>query len=63
MQVKLQIDQSAVIARDAFNATLKLTDNTGAAVSNLSVNVTVYDASNNVANSLFGIPAPQSQWT
>jgi hypothetical protein len=56
--VKLQIDQSAVIARDAFHATLKLANNAGSTVSNLSVSLTVYDASNNVANSLFGIPAP-----
>jgi hypothetical protein len=59
VQVTLEIDQSAIIARDAFHATLQLTDNAGATVSNLSVNITVYDASNNVANSLFGIPAPQ----
>ena len=58
VQVKLQIEQSAVIARDAFNATLQLVNNAGATISNLSVTITVYDASNNVANSLFGIPAP-----
>ncbi len=37
---------------------LQLVNNAGATVSNLSVTITVYDASNNVANSLFGIPAP-----
>ena len=58
VEVKLQIQQSAVISRDAFNATLQLVNNAGATVSNLSVTITVYDASNNVANSLFGIPAP-----
>lgn len=58
VQVKLQIDQSAIISRSAFKATLGLTDNAGAAISNLSASITVYDASNNVANSLFGIPAP-----
>jgi hypothetical protein len=56
--VKLEIDQTAVIARDGFHATLKLNNNSGAGISNLNVSVTVYDASNNVANSLFGIPAP-----
>ena len=59
VQVKLQIQQSAVISRDAFNASLQLVNNAGATVSNLSVALTVYDASNNVANSLFGIPAPK----
>jgi uncharacterized repeat protein (TIGR03803 family) len=58
VQVALQIHQNAVISRDAFNASLQLVNNAGAAVSDLSVNLTVYDASNNVANRLFGIPAP-----
>ena len=58
VQIKLKIEQSAVIARDGFKATLELTDNAGATVSNVTANITVYDASNNVANSLFGIPAP-----
>ena len=59
VQVTVEIDQKAVIARDAFHATLQLANNAGATVSNLSVTITVYDASNNVANNLFGIPAPQ----
>ena len=56
--VTIQIDQRAAIARDAFKATLKLNNHAGTTISNLSATITVYDASNNVANSLFGIPAP-----
>jgi hypothetical protein len=59
VQVKLRIEQSAVIARDAFSATLQLANNSGAVVTNLSVSLVVYDASNQVATSLFGIPPPQ----
>lgn len=58
VQVKLRIEQSAVIARDAFKATLTLDNNSGSVVSNLAVNIMVYDASNNPANTFFGIPAP-----
>ena len=58
VQVKLQIKQSAVIARDAFNASLQLVNGTGGGISNLTASITVYDAANNVANGLFGIPAP-----
>jgi hypothetical protein len=59
VEVKLQIQQSAVIARDAFNAALKLDNNAGGTISNLSVTITAYDSSNNVANTFFGIPAPK----
>ena len=58
VDVKIEIDQSAVIAREGFHATLKLANNSGTTISDLSVVVKVYDGSNNVANSLFGIPAP-----
>ncbi|HTV41600.1 MAG TPA: immunoglobulin domain-containing protein [Candidatus Sulfotelmatobacter sp.] len=58
VEVKLQIDQTAVISRDGFHATLELQNNAGSVVSNLQVNITVYDASNNVANDRFGITPP-----
>lgn len=58
VQVKIQIDQSAVIARDGFHATLELDNESGNVVSNLDVNITIYDASNNVANDFFGISSP-----
>ncbi|HEY1787893.1 MAG TPA: immunoglobulin domain-containing protein [Verrucomicrobiae bacterium] len=58
VEVKLQIDQTAVISRDGFHATLELQNNAGDTVSNLQVSITVYDSSNNVANNLFGITAP-----
>ena len=59
VHVKIQIDQNAVLARDAFHAALKLDNNSGTTISNLAAAVTVYDASNNIVTNLFGISPPQ----
>ena len=56
--VTLQIDQTAVISRNAFHATLNLANNSGAPITNLSVTINPVDASGAPATNAFFIQAP-----
>jgi len=58
VDVTLQIDQHAVIARDAFKATLQLNNTAGAAISDLKVTLNPVDASGNAASNLFEVVPP-----
>ena len=57
VDVTLQIDQHAVIERNAFKATLQLNNNAGAPISDLQVTINPVDASGNPATDLFDIAA------
>ncbi len=57
-RVKLKIEQEAVIARDAFRATLDIVNNTGLPLTNVTVDIIVYRPDGTVATDLFGISAP-----
>ena len=58
VDVTLQIDQHAVIERNAFKATLQLNNNAGAPISDLQVTINPVDASGNPASNLFDILPP-----
>ena len=58
MDVTLQINQHAVIARDAFKATLQLNNTAGANISDLKVTIDPVDANGNAASNLFAIVPP-----
>lgn len=57
-RVQLKIDQEAVIARDAFRATLDIVNNTGSPLTNVTVDIVAYRANGTVAADLFGVSAP-----
>jgi hypothetical protein len=57
-RVVLQIDQDAVLTRDAFRATLQLDNSSADPLSNLSVNLIVQNTLGQDVTSLFGIEAP-----
>ena len=58
-QVRLRIDQDAVLTRTGFQAQLQLVNEVSTSpVEELLVEVSVYDADGNLANDLFGIPDP-----
>ena len=56
--VTLQIDQTAVISRNAFHATLSLANNSGAPITNFRVSINPLDASGTPATNAFFIQAP-----
>ena len=56
--VKLQIDQQAVITRDAFEATLEFDNNTNEVVQNVDVDILITDSDGRDVTSLFGIHDP-----
>jgi hypothetical protein len=56
--VTLQIDQTAVIAANAFHATLTLANNSGAQVTDLRVTINPVDAHGNPASNAFFIQPP-----
>ncbi len=58
VDVTLQIDQHAVIERNAFKATLQLNNNAGSSISDLQVTINPVDATGNPASNLFGISPP-----
>ena len=59
-QVKIEIDQSAVLTRSAFAATLEITNgNTANPILNTAVHVTVTDTAGNDVTDRFGIKSPQ----
>ncbi|HEY9174127.1 MAG TPA: putative Ig domain-containing protein, partial [Verrucomicrobiae bacterium] len=57
-QVKLRIDQEAVISRDAFKATLEVVNDSGSLLNNVSVDVVVQDANGANQTALFGLRPP-----
>jgi hypothetical protein len=57
-RVVLEIDQDAVLTRDAFRATLKLNNSSANSLSNLSVSLVLQNAAGQDVTSLFGIEAP-----
>jgi hypothetical protein len=58
VDVTLQIDQHAVIERNAFNATLQINNTAGSAISDLQVTINPVDASGNPASNLFAVLPP-----
>ena len=56
--VVLQIDQNAVLTRDAFHATLQLNNNGASDLTNVVVNLIVQNAAGQDVTSLFGIQSP-----
>ncbi len=58
-RVRLNIDQQAVLTRDAFDATLQIANNTDAALTNIKVDVHVYDGQGRDMTSLFSLRPPQ----
>ena len=59
VQVKLQIDQTAVITRNAFKATLQLDNGASSTISNLSVTLNPVDAAGQPATNAFFTQAPK----
>jgi hypothetical protein len=57
-RVVLQLDQDAVLTRDAFSATLQLDNNGANPLQNISASVVVKDANGQDVTSLFGIQPP-----
>ena len=57
--IRLRIDQNAVVAREAFRATLEFQNLTMSPLGSVGVTLQVSDASGNVVSNLFGIPDPQ----
>jgi len=58
VRVKLQIDQTAVITRNAFRATLQLDNGASSTISNLSVTLNPVDGAGQPATNAFFIQAP-----
>ncbi|SPE55274.1 hypothetical protein SBV1_2120012 [Verrucomicrobia bacterium] len=57
-QVVLQIDQDAVLTRDAFHATLQMNNSSADPLTSLSVNLVVQNQYGQDVTSLFGIETP-----
>jgi hypothetical protein len=57
-QVRLQLDQEAVISRDAFKATLQVINNSDLQIRETSVELQVVDATGRSATNLFGVLPP-----
>jgi hypothetical protein len=58
VSVTLQIDQTAVIAANAFHATLNLTNNSDGQVTDLKVTINPVDTNGNPATNAFFVQAP-----
>jgi uncharacterized repeat protein (TIGR01451 family) len=57
-KVTLQLDQRAVLTRDAFKATLQLVNDTESALQNVLVNLNIQAADGSSANAIFGLQPP-----
>ena len=58
-KVTIQLDQDVVMARDAFNATLELINNSPiSGLSNINVTLVIQDEFGNTVNELFGLRPP-----
>ncbi len=60
-QIKLQIKQQAVLTRDAFEATLELTNGMPYDLTDVSVDIIVYDKNGKDVTNLFGIYDPTTE--
>ncbi len=58
-RVKLQLDQEAVLTRDAFRAMLELENADASALADIEVSLRFRDSSGNDAAALFGVRAPE----
>lgn len=57
-RVRLQIDQEVVMARNAFNATLELINNSPTPIENVSITLVVVDEFGNGVDERFGVRPP-----
>ena len=57
-KVRLQLDQNAVLTRDAFKATLEVDNNSGTTLQNLEVDILFKDASGQMVTNLFALRPP-----
>ncbi len=57
-KVRLQLDQEAVLARDAFRATLEIDNDSGSTLENLGVEIEFKNAAGQVVSNLFVLRAP-----
>jgi hypothetical protein len=57
-QVRIRIDQEAVIARDAFKATLEVENNSGTPLEFITVELLIFNEQGQDSTGLFGLPAP-----
>ncbi len=58
-RVRLQLDQEAILTRDAFKATLEIANSTGSQLAEVSIQLLVSDGSGRNTTSLFGILPPE----
>ena len=58
-RVRLQLDQDAILTRDAFKATLEIANSTVSPLTNVSIQLVVRDDLGRDSTSLFGIRAPE----
>ncbi|HZO84342.1 MAG TPA: hypothetical protein VFC26_03965, partial [Verrucomicrobiae bacterium] len=57
-QVRIRIDQEAVIARDAFKATLEIENNSATPLEAITVELLIFNEQGQDSTGLFGLPAP-----
>jgi hypothetical protein len=57
-QVRIRIDQEAVIARDAFKATLEIENNSGTPLESITVDLLIFNEQGQDSTGLFALPAP-----
>jgi hypothetical protein len=57
-RVQIRLEQSAVVTRAAFRATLELTNNTAMPLEGIKIVLSVRDENNQDAATLFGVPTP-----
>jgi uncharacterized protein (DUF697 family) len=58
-RVGIRLNTDAVLARDAFKATLEMENDTGDALENILVNLEVKDGSGALVNAIFGVRPPE----
>ncbi|MCB1126245.1 MAG: hypothetical protein KDM81_07100, partial [Verrucomicrobiae bacterium] len=58
-KVKLRLEQEAVITRDAFQATLEISNDDSTTLENIKVDVKVYDTGGRDVSDLFGVRDPE----
>ena len=60
-KVKLQLHQTAVLTRDAFDAKLVLDNGLGSEIQDVSVDIVIYDEWGNDVTNKFGFHAPETE--
>ena len=58
-RVQIRLDQKAILARDAFKATLELNNQTPGPIENILVNLEIRNGNGDVVNNIFGIRPPE----